>query len=258
MPWCQSRHAVCRMIQIPITLADVTPDWLTDALKPSGRLTGARIRSCTIEQIGAEFGFASQVARVCPEYESPDASGPRSVIVKLAAGPENPTPADRLRHKYDREARFYREIGPAVGIRIPVCYFAAYQDAPPRVVLLLEDLGYSSFGDAQFGCSHQESLAAVDRLAALHAAWWNSDKFDLYDWLASFGDFAVQLGRIAEPRGPFLSRHGEVMPERLRELTARLGPQHERLLARLSGPPQTLTHVDAHLHNFVFVEVDGR
>jgi Ser/Thr protein kinase RdoA (MazF antagonist) len=67
---------------------------------------------------------------------------------------------DRLQ-MFSREVRFYREIGPAVGIRVPACFHA--EDNNGATLLELEDLS-----DWRLGA---DPVEAARLLAGLHQSW---------------------------------------------------------------------------------------
>jgi fructosamine-3-kinase len=59
------------------------------------------------------------------------------------------------------EVRFYREIAPVAGVRVPACHQAS--ETGDGTVLVLEDLSAWSEG--------ADPVAAADVLAGLHARW---------------------------------------------------------------------------------------
>ncbi len=218
------------MTSVPATLDDLTTAWLSRALAPRH----GPVATFTVERIGADTGYASEMGRVTPTYEG-HAAGPKNLVVKLAAG--------------RREAAFYRDIGSYAGVRVPHCHAAAYDEATDRAALVLEDIGAASFGDAATGCSVADAELVVDALAQLHARWWQSPR------LSSVRPFpeppldtlAVRLAAVRE-------RHGPLVPEAVLSLTDRIRPRHVRLFAPLAGPPATLLHVDCHLDNIAFLD----
>ena len=243
------------MPTIPQSLAEITPQWLTSALRSSGVLDQGAVVSCRAESIGEEFGFASRVARFELTYDPAVCPAPSSIIVKLPTSDPDQQRSDVLREKYIREAAFYSEIGPEAGIRVPRCYYVSHDPSTASFVLLLEDLSDGRFGDAAKGWAIGDAELVVDSLAALHARWWDDPRLGGFKWLPSFAStISQQLDRLVQRREVFLHRHGEVLPREIEELTVRIGPQHAPLFAALEGPPETLLHVDTHLDNLVFFD----
>ncbi len=136
------------------------------------------------------------------------------------------------------EVRFYREIAPVVGVRVPACYRADAADE--GTVLVLEDLS-----DWQAGA---DPLAAARVLAGMHRQW--ADQAHLrWPWLRPVGaavDLVEQL-------------FAQVWPQLAvcRDLTLAVRMMGERLVGRvtqsermISGAgPLTLAHGDASMLN---------
>ncbi|MBW3539335.1 MAG: ecdysteroid 22-kinase family protein [Planctomycetes bacterium] len=245
------------MYDIPQTTTEITPEWLTAALRKGGVLRDGGVAACRVTPIGQESGFASRLARVEIDYDRPQSKVPAALVVKLGTSSRDELRSATLREKNIREARFYQQVAPHAGIRVPRCYYSACEADGTGFVLLLEDLSHGRFGDVAAGWRVADAERAIDRLADLHAAWWESPRLARYEWLPTYAtNSAEQLGRLVERRKEFLRRYGTIAAGEAQDLTRRLGPQHEPLLNRLQGPPETLLHVDAHLDNVVFVPAE--
>lgn len=224
------------MTAVPAALADVTTSWLSAALAPRH----GPVAAFTLERIGEDFGFASEIARVRPTYLAP-AAGPASVVVKLAAG--------------TREACFYRDVGDYAGVRVPHAHFATVDEDAGRTALVLEDIGRARFGDDLAGLDSADTGAVVDALASLHARWWESPRLAGFDWLRELGATVGQrLAEFPERFAVLLERHGDLVPDDVRRLSARIGPQSAGVFERLAGPPATMLHVDSHADNVAFLD----
>ena len=55
-------------LTIPADVDEITPEWLTRALRSRGRAGSAPVISCSSETVGEGKGFVSQVARLSLEY----------------------------------------------------------------------------------------------------------------------------------------------------------------------------------------------
>jgi hypothetical protein len=239
---------------VPDSLDGVTSEWLAKALRSYLHQDWQQVTAEAVTPIGDEFGFASRVGRVRLSHDGQRNALPPSMIVKLTPIVKDPAWARVVEEKYARECLFYSLISRHAGVRVPFCYFAAHEPDPPRFVLLLEDLAAARFGDALFSWSRQEAEVVVDALAGMHARWWNHAHLDQWSWIPPYGDVTAQLEKIRSRRATFLQRYGtDVSPELVRA-TARIGPQHADRLRRLSGPPFTLLHGDAHLDNIAFLD----
>ena len=147
--------------KIPAGPQDLTPEWLTQALRQSSVIGDAAVSSLETETIAEGVGLIGQLARVTPRYDRPEAGAPASLIGKFpAAAPENRELAGQLRF-YEREFRFYEEIAEEVELRTPRRYFGAMDADSGEYVLLLEDLAPARVGDQLAGCSRREADLAV-------------------------------------------------------------------------------------------------
>ena len=150
---------------IPVEVADITADWLEEAL--AAHATGASVQ--VIEVAEAHEGTTGR-ARVLLTHDDPRL--PRSVFVKLAP--------------------FYSEIAADVPVRHPRPWYAAHDDAR-RYIMVLEDL---TAAGARYPNQHNNDLpefveATIDAFAAPHAAFWESPRF------AADGDLAWVCGAPA-------------------------------------------------------------
>ena len=92
---------------IPERLDDLTPEWLTEALREGGHLEGAgEVTSVEREILGEGEGFMGDIARLRLWYEGGE--GPASVVAKMPR-PENRAFGE-LVGAYERESCFYEEF----------------------------------------------------------------------------------------------------------------------------------------------------
>jgi hypothetical protein len=85
-------------LEIPAGPQELTPDWLTRALRQCGAVGGASVRSFDAKIIGEGAGFMGQLAQVKLTYDKPEPGAPRSLIAKFpAAAPENREVAEFFR-----------------------------------------------------------------------------------------------------------------------------------------------------------------
>jgi Phosphotransferase enzyme family len=139
---------------------------------------------------------------------------------------------------FSSEVRFYREIAPEAGVRVPVCYLAA--DEPDGTLLVLEDLSGWAPG--------AEPAAAARVLAHLHRRW--SGRAALrWPWLRPVGAAVDLVDQLYERTWPELAERRDVTPA-VRDLGTRLlGRVTEFELASTGAGPLTLVHGDASLAN---------
>src|SRR3990172_3169871 len=161
-------------LPLPMTSAEITVDWLNQALGETGVTAGAPVRGFEREVIGQGAGFVGELSRLTLTYDSPDAAGPSSVIAKLPTSHEVVRTMSQLFGFYEREILFYEEIADKIELRTPRRYYSAMDPAAGRFVLLLEDLAPARCGDQLKSCSLEEARLALRELARFHAVWWNS------------------------------------------------------------------------------------
>ncbi len=88
-------------LNIPSGPQELTPEWLTQALRETGAIKQATVTSFDMEpDIAAGTGFMGQLARLTPQYDRQEEVAPQSIIAKF------PTPYAEYREMADG-FRFY-------------------------------------------------------------------------------------------------------------------------------------------------------
>jgi aminoglycoside phosphotransferase (APT) family kinase protein len=150
----------------------------------------------------------------------------RSVVVKVADG-DGPA----------NEARFYEQIDAAPA---PRAYHVASDG--DLVVLVLEDLTAGRLGDALLGCSLDDAVLVLERMAAFRISG---------DGFPRWGDrLARRQDRYDAAVDVFLERHGDRFPAEIRTLAERLRSRLAQVVAPLADGG--LIHGDLHLDNVIF------
>ncbi len=135
------------------------------------------------------------------------------------------------------EIRFYREIAPVIGVRVPACYRA--EDNADGTLLVLEDLSAWALG--------ADPIDHARLLADLHARWCGET--GRWPWLRPVGAAADLVGALYDEVWPAIAAHPVLTP-RVREVGDRLvgrAAQTESMIGA-AGPP-TLCHGDASSRN---------
>lgn len=136
------------------------------------------------------------------------------------------------------EVRFYREIAPVIGVRVPACYQA--EVTSQGTVLVLEDLSAWQPG--------ADPVAAAGVLAGLHRRWEGQASLR-WPWLRTVGAAADLVQDLFGRVWPQLAGRGD--------LTRAVGALGARLVGRVADAeaavgragPVTLVHGDASLAN---------
>src|SRR4051794_33932266 len=96
---------------------DVTPDWLQAVLGCG------EIASIATERIGT--GQMSENHRLAITYADDSVTGPRSVVLKIAARDQTSRQTGLALGLYEREVRFYLEVAPQIGGPLAPCHHGA-------------------------------------------------------------------------------------------------------------------------------------
>ena len=247
-------------LKIPAGPQEITPEWLTQALRQTGAITKATVESFDLKAIGEGAGFMGQLAQLALRYEGSDAGAPRSLIAKFPSDiPENRGVGNHFRF-YERETHFYQEIADEVELRTPRCYYSAMDVEADEYVLLLEDLAPARVGDQVAGCSPDEAELAIRHLAKFHATWWESPRLAEIDWMPLVND-PTQVQAVEDAYrdtwDSFLERFGDKLQASMVEIGERLGRNIASIMAYNSGPPRTIMHGDYRPDNLFFATPEG-
>lgn len=273
-------------LTIPERLDDLTPEWLTAALRESGELAPtAVVISAEQHILGEGEGFLGDIARLTLSYEGGE--GPATVIAKM------PKLANRamgeLLGAYERESCFYDEMAVDLPLTTPRMYYGDFDrdlaserqeaalklaDRTPRLltglmtqlgmwvsgrkkrryILLLEDIGDAEPGDQLTGVSPQRCATVLAALARMHAAYWESETLQNRFWLVPLSiDARIRNGLFRDSQQTFRERFAHLIDDRFDRAmawTLEHGEAAARSLDR--GAPATLVHCDPRLDNVAF------
>jgi aminoglycoside phosphotransferase (APT) family kinase protein len=138
-------------------------------------------------------------------------------------------------------------------VALPACYCAAYDAAADDYVVLLEDLAPARPGDQLAGLTPDQAAAAIDELAALHAAGWGSARLAALPWLnrATADSAAFTAALVTDLYAGFRERYAARLAPETRPLIETLLPRLPGYLAR-RDEPGTLVHGDFRADNLLF------
>ena len=275
-------------LSIPERLDDLTPPWLTAALRESGELTPTTtVTAAEQEILGEGEGFLGDIVRLRLAYEGGE--GPPTVIAKL------PKLANRamgeLLGAYERESCFYDEMAADLPLETPRMYYGDFDrdvtserqemalkmaDRTPRLltglttrmgmwvsgrkkrryVLLLEDIGDAEPGDQLTGVSPERCATVLAALARMHAAYWRSPAIENRFWLVPLSiDARIRNGLFKDSQPGFQEHFAHLIDDGFARALA-WGKEHGEAAARRldRGAPATLVHCDPRLDNVAFRE----
>ena len=242
---------------VPFSVEELTPDWLTEALKSSGVLSSGSVSAVDTQVIGEGVGMVGQLARLTIRYSSDATTLPTHMIAKLPSPYEANRAQMQMFRYYTREALFYREIGHQSGVRTPQCYWSAIDFENNLSALLLEDLGHLEVSDQISGMTPAHAERAIRAIAVMHAKWWGSPELDSIEWMDyGNGPVTMQAVPLFDYAWPiFLSNGFEKLlsPEQIM-LGEAVKNHFERLLNDFGGDPRTICHTDFRSENMFFGE----
>ena len=277
-------------LSIPERLDDLTPEWLTAALRQTGELAPAgEVTSVEREIVGEGEGFLGDIARLTLGYEGGE--GPATVIAKL------PKLANRamgeLLGAYERESCFYDELARDLPLATPRMYYGDFDrdvaserqeaalklaDRTPRFlagrmtqfgkwvsgrkkrryILLLEDIGDAEPGDQLTGVSPERCATVLAAVARMHAKFWSSPAVENRFWLIPLSiDARIRNGLFQDSQPVFLEQFGHLVDDgfaRALSWAAEHGVEAVQTLQR--NAPVTLAHCDLRLDNVAFRDGD--
>ena len=241
--------------KLPSGPQDLTPEWLTQALREGGAIATSNVTSIDTAVVGEGVGFMGQLAQVSLSYDKAEEGAPQSLIAKLpAAAPENREVATFFRF-YEREVRFYEQVAHAIELRTPRRYYSAFDPESGDYVLLLEDMAPARVGDQLAGCSVQQAELCLRELAKFHATWWENPKLSEFNWMPSIDDdWQIESAEqsYAESWDPFIERFGHQLSPTLRDIAERFGKNIRPLMHKFGARPRTIVHGDYRLDNLFF------
>ncbi|MEO6398110.1 MAG: oxidoreductase family protein [Tepidiformaceae bacterium] len=169
-------------LPIPADVDAITPEWLTQVLRAGGHLPEGAVTAVNASVIGAGVGFIGTVARLNLKYDGSPADAPSTLIAKVPSADPGSRSIGMMYGFYEREVRFYQQMGQEAGIPVPKSYHAE-SHAGGSAIILLEELTDGHFGDQVAGSSVEEARLAIQYLARFHAKWWDSPRVADYPWI---------------------------------------------------------------------------
>ncbi|MDQ1385655.1 MAG: hypothetical protein QOG65_3034 [Actinomycetota bacterium] len=232
---------------LPLDVDDLTPEWFSSALQRD-------VATATVVDRSSGTTGRAQVAL------TGDATVPPTVFVKLP-------PFDERQREFvtsvgmgAAEARFYRDLAPEIPVRIPQVWFADTDidddTAGDGYVMVLEDLVASG---CRFPHPKDDDIAwrardIVENMAALHAHFWESPRFDAggdLAWLAPKGTGAAGGGATFVKMA--VENLGSQLPDEFHRLADIYLARNDDIVALWNTGPRTFVHGDPHMGN-LFVD----
>ena len=214
------------MPEIPQTIDEITPRWLTEQLTRREELAGVEVNSFRRRQIGIGQGNNGDIFQLRLEYTG-QAGGPQTLVLKLPAASGGLFEPERMNLLNARETSFYNELENDVGLRVPNIYLAVSDTELNRHLILMEDLSVLRADAHQDYVTPEIGKLGVRALAGMHAKWWNDPRLPGYDWIDDFAqstqfspEYFSKLWSSAKSRysrefGEYAVRFGDALDEKI-------------------------------------------
>jgi len=232
---------------------DVDEGWLTAVLRTQGLLPeDATIVGFSPEPVGT--GQMSDTVRFVLQADPPGA-GPASVVGKFASQDAVSHATGKVMRAYEVEVRFYVEVAPLVGTRLPRVLFAALDPDEAWFTLLLEDQREAIQGDEIDGCDATIAAAAIGQMAALHGPCWGNPDLAGREWINRATPVSEEFTAaiVAGVFPGFLDRYRERLDPAHIALLEEFMPHLSAWMTRERGP-RTIVHADFRLDNLLFTQ----
>ncbi|PWB46520.1 MAG: hypothetical protein C3F10_04775 [Dehalococcoidia bacterium] len=246
-------------LPIPATMAEVTPEWLTASLRQGGCIREATVAAAPRVQIGQGVGILGELARVTLEYDRDEPGAPKTLIAKIPTADPGGRGIAQMLGFYEKECRFYSEVGDRVGIRTAHRYYADRDPENVQYIILMEDLGGLAIGDQVAGATVDECRLVVTEVAKLHAKWWASPELGALNWIPFGNDPIIKFAALsyAQSLEPFLQNFGDHLTGEQHDMALKFLPRMNPMQDNFVRAPYTLCHGDLRLDNVFWGSPDN-
>ncbi|WP_269537964.1 phosphotransferase [Cerasicoccus fimbriatus] len=236
-------------IPVPGSIDEISPAWVTEILRSGGAIQQASITQIESRILGQDIGFLSVVARLGLTYDAKEPNAPEAVVIKIETQHEKLREIGQEVQAFQREIRFYKDVAPAVDVRLPKIYFAC--DEPPNMAIVMEDLSYCRAGDQVQGMDLDLVLATAAIIGRLQAKYWNNDALASLDWMPETNDIEFNF----DANWDSCEQHfGHLIPEEGKALGRRMKAHIPWLFNEIAHRPKTIVHNDLREDNLLFDE----
>jgi len=232
---------------IPVAADQITSAWLDSLLAPGG---WPRIRAVRLTRLPGANPKITQVFRARLSFARSGPAPATSVVVKIPAQDPAHRKHEAAERVYERESEVYRLFADRQGALFARVHADAYDADTGLGAIVLEDLGPAP--PANGVAPTAALIPAVESLASIHAAFWQSPRAAAAPWLRS--DKIVDLW--GEPHGMYAAgcerfAKGRDVSPRLRRISEAIGKRLGAIIAELDRRPPTLIHGDLHPGNLI-------
>jgi hypothetical protein len=226
----------------PVRADDITPAWLTDAL--ATRYPGVDVEAVEVTE---RHEVTNAHAKLRVTYREA-AGAPEVMFCKL---PPNDDRRDTIiaTGMGQREARFYAQLAPTVGMRVPEAHVAITDDSG-LFALLLEDLTGSGcrVSDGTWGIPPDAAAGAIEDLASLHLRFEDpARRAAEAPWVTVQRPASNTYGATMLRYG--IDNHRDRLTDAFVEIAELYIAHHDTLQELWHQGPPTIIHGDPHIGN---------
>lgn len=239
------------MVQVPETIGEITPAWLSGALAEGG-LSGATVSEVEATRIGEGVGFMGALHRLTISYDAAPEGAPSSLIAKMPTDDPGGRTMGSMLRLYEKESGFYRHLAADCPAPVARCAYNGVDADAQRWCLLLEDLADHTPGDQLRCLDLDETIERIDLMARIHAAW-SDGRADRHTWLPRLDDpsSAGMVAMFPDAYPITMDRYGHVIPDSMKDWGPRFAPTAMEWVTDFATQPGTIVHGDFRTDNFM-------
>lgn len=226
----------------------ITPELLQSLLAP--KFPSLTVRAVTVD--GAIHGTATKVKVVLDAV----GNGPREMWVK--AGWEDGSEILRKVGIFAREPRVYAQLLPDLGLEVPQCYGAMWDDSALDGIVLLEDLRarQARFNNPLQALSPVTTAALLSLLARMHGQTHDRGWLAEHDWLRPLfwdsqepGSYLTHVSTVATLEKFLAMPRGDALPAAARDAAGISEAMARTAAFGRADEERCMLHGDAHIGN---------
>jgi len=247
------------MTDIPISLSQVTQDWLEQQFRNVGHDIPEMV-SFAHKPMDGFTGAMGEVGIFTIEWGGDtDLNLPEAFVAKCPLDDDIARMYNEVMQYYIRESGFYKDLSHEIDMRIPECWINRFDPETGRAFLLLEYIGHAEKGDILQGCSVEVMKKLVHDLAKMHGKFWMDEHLLEIPWLIDWKAESLKLGiDITRQSWKALAEKepNRYPPELFEVLESTWVFNTIEWLDRYASREWTLTHMDYELDN-VLIDEEG-
>jgi len=241
---------------IPKRTKRITSEWLNEALHSSGYLKDINIESISREPWGAGEGFVSDMARLTIKYDKEASEIPETMIVKMPTTFRTALAIAEQYNLYEREIRFYTEVGPKSPIRLPGIIYSDFDKESKRYILILEDCSCYDQIDQIIGLNEEQTKQVIDMIVDFHSRWWDSPDLFSFNWMPKpRDDVSRSLAETYRTTWDLSMKSKEfqkILPEGGEKVGRKIHEHFPWLVMDIPDENLTISHFDFRVDNLFF------